>query len=349
MRAAVYHYGEAIAGYRATGDTFGLASALASRCGAASPALAETSNSALMTLEACVRDGEEARAIAARLDWRAGLAYAEAQLMVACTGFGDFDAALRHGEEAMRLASEIEHRQWMALAHFGLGHAHLLLHETGTAITHLESALALARELHSTWWIEMSSTYLARACLAASDLARAHMLLDAAGDGAPHGHDFARRQIRWVLAELSLVQRQPETALAIAQDLLTSAPGGPDRQAIPLLHLLRGEALLALRRGAEAIEALERAQQGAEERDHRPLLPHIHGTRAKAFRVLRRDAEARAARDAARDAIELVAGTIGDARLRARFVAAEMGAIPDMRPDTPRRAAKAAWGGLTAR
>jgi DNA-binding CsgD family transcriptional regulator len=223
------------------------------------------------------------------------------------------------------------------------------LSATEAAIKHLEDALALAHTLRSPWWIGIVSTSLAFAHLRASDAARAKAVLVAAQSGQPWPHAFNARRSRQLAGALALVERQPEIALQRAGELLESVPGAPREQAIPSLHRLRGEALLALHRPEEAVGSLNAAMQGANERGQLPLLWRVQVLLGDAYRVLRRDTEAREVYSAARGVITALAETIDDVGLRERFESSAYALLPKERPISPRRATKEAFGGLTTR
>src|SRR5260370_36934406 len=84
------------------------------------------------------------------------------------------------------------------------------------------------------------------------------------------------RRMSWAWGELALASDEPEIALGIADRLLASAPGAARAQPIPWLLKLKGEALGALSRREEAIQALEEARLGALARQERPLLWQLH-------------------------------------------------------------------------
>src|SRR5260370_8530561 len=87
----------------------------------------------------------------------------------------------------------------------------------------------------------------------------------------------AERRMSWAWGELALASDEPETALGIADRLLASIPGVARAQPIPWLLKLKGEALGALSRREEAIQALEEPTQGALARQERP--PPLHPPR----------------------------------------------------------------------
>ncbi len=113
--------------------------------------------------------------------------------------------------------------------------------------------------------------------------------------------------------------------------------------------LLRGDALLALGRLAEAASALDAARRGAAERHARPLLWIAHRALGHAYRRQRRHEAARREYDAARALIAELAATLADAPLRAHFLRAALATLPPTRPPRPTQWDKQRYGGLTTR
>jgi DNA-binding NarL/FixJ family response regulator len=163
---------------------------------------------------------------------------------------------------------------------------------------------------------------------------------------------MAERQIALAWGEFSLAQGEPGVALQMAERLLASAPGmAPGRSIQPIPHLLKlkGEALMALLRLDEAVEALEDASRGAIERNARPVLWTIHRSLGQAYQLLQRKDQARQERAAARQLIEELATSIDDVSLRDHFLREALDSFPKEKPPLTREAARQAFGGLTAR
>jgi non-specific serine/threonine protein kinase len=131
--------------------------------------------------------------------------------------------------------------------------------------------------------------------------------------------------------------------------LIASAPGDLRSQPIPRLLKLKGEALVALKRLSEAVEALEEAKRGALERRETPLLWQIHRSLARVYQSRKHQQEASNALAAARKGIESLALTIDDAELREHFLQRALASLPKAKPTSPRRAEAAKFGGLTER
>ena len=189
----------------------------------------------------------------------------------------------------MRIATEIQHAQWLAGAYFTLGRVYFLLLEANLAVQALETGLALATDIGSAWWVGNITAYLARACLLQGALPRAEAVLQAVMPREQQPANSPERRVSWAWGELALASDEPEIALSIADRLLASAPGATRAQPIPWLLKLKGEALGALSRREEAIEALEEARRGALARQEKPLLWQIHRALGRQHRRLRQE------------------------------------------------------------
>jgi DNA-binding CsgD family transcriptional regulator len=158
-----------------------------------------------------------------------------------------------------------------------------------------------------------------------------------------------QRRLAWAWGELALAQGEPHLAMEIAGRLVASAPGELGAQPIPRLLKLKGEALVAMKRLSEAVEALEGAKRGAVERQEAPLLWQIHRSLGRAYRMLKREQEARSAFAAARERIEWLARTIDNAELREQFLQRALISLPKEKPPSPRHAEAEQYSGLTSR
>src|SRR6266849_7068241 len=350
LTTSVSEFGQAIDLFRALNDTQSLVSSLTSRAVYAGPNLAETTLSALLTRDECLRDTTEAPRLARRIDSPAGQAYAEFVSGMLLTSFGEFGAALSHAQEALRLATEIEHQQWMAGASFVLGRLSVLLLDAPSAIQALEAGLAFASQVGSAWWMGNITAYLTLAYLLRNERSRAEALLEASLPRTQRPRTSPERRLFWVWGELALAQGHPDRALDIADTLLVTAPGADTtKQPIPWLLKLKGEALGALSRQEEAIQALEEARQGAMARQEQPLLWQIHRTLGRQHRHLKQEDLAQHNFSSARQGIASLARTIDDIYLREHFLRAALATLPREKPVTASRAAKEAFGGLTER
>ena len=223
---AVGHIGQAIALFRTLGDSQSLISSLAMRAIQSMPGSSITTFSPLRTRDTCVHDAEEALHLAYQIDLLLGQAFAEAALAHTLLSFGEAGPALSHAQEALRIASEIEHRQWMVSSYFALGNIYLfLLGPVTEALTAFQAGLLLARELGSTYWIVTLVSQLGRAYTLKHDLSEAQATLQVIMPCVQPPQTMAERHIALAWGELALVQGEPDIALHIAEQLLTSVPG----------------------------------------------------------------------------------------------------------------------------
>ncbi len=347
---SVNEFGRAIDLFRALNNTQSLVSSLTSRAVYAGPNLAETTLSALLTRDECLRDTAEAIQLARRIDSPADQAFAEFVSGMLLTSFGEFGSALIHGQGALRLATEIQHQQWMAGASFVLGRLSVLLLDAPSAILTLEAGLVLASHVGSAWWTGNITAYLALAYLLSNEPSRAERLLEASLPRTQHPRTSPERRLFWVRGELALAQGHPDIALDIADTLLATAPGADTtKQPIPWLLKLKGEALAALRRTEEAIAALSEAERGALQRQEQALLWRIHRAAGYAHRYLKQEDLAQHHFRSARQGIASLASTIDDGSLHDQFLQAALATLPREKPLAAKRSAKQAFGGLTER
>jgi len=314
----------AIALFRTLDDKPGLFGALAMRRAFSGPALAETTYGLLDTLESCERDMVEILRLARLLGSPADIAFAGVSICPQLASYGEFGRALTQGRESLLIARNIAHQQWVAGLQCCLGYTYYWLLEPEWAIAELQSALALARSLGSAWWIGHITAYLALAYVQHDERMHAEEVLRAAFAPERIPRSLPERRMAWAWGELELAQDKPDMALAITERLLASAPaeGLPPTQFIPNLWKLKGETLMALRRVAEAQQALERAKEGAMQRGARPLLWQVHRSLARLHRQQEQTEEAAREIAAARELIGSLAATIDEEPRRERFVRA---------------------------
>jgi DNA-binding CsgD family transcriptional regulator len=313
------------------------------------PALAEAVFVVVREVEECERDLAEAAVLARQIDWPAGEAYAELSTGLLLASFGQFGRGLAHAHKGLQMAIEIEHQQWILGAHSILGQIYVLMHESALALRHLDIGLPLAEKLGSAWWMGSITVCQALAYLLEGQRKQAEAGLRAVMPREQEPRTLTERRLAWVWGELALAQGEPQLALQIAERLIASAPGELRIQPIPRLWKLKGEALAALKRPSEAVEALESAKRGALERREAPLLWQIHCSLGRVYRLLKREQEASKALVAAREAIESLAQTIDDAELREHFLQRALASLPKDKPISPRRVAAEKFGGLTER
>jgi DNA-binding CsgD family transcriptional regulator len=262
---------------------------------------------------------------------------------------GEYARALEAVQASLALAEQIEHRQWLTAAHWQSGALYFDLLALSAAQQHLEQALGLAHEVGSWNWIRIVSAFLARAYLLQQDLAKGASILTAALEADADMQTIGQRLVWAAHADLALARRDPILALDITDRLIVSAANLSGERVIPRLWQLRGEALAALGRIEEAEAMLRAAQETAHAQGLRPLLWRICVALGRFYQSQARREEAEQAFSIARALIEELAANLPDEELRAQFLSQATAILPQKRPLTPGRAAREAYGGLTAR
>jgi tetratricopeptide (TPR) repeat protein/DNA-binding CsgD family transcriptional regulator len=311
--------------------------------------LSETAVSAPLSVAEAESRGERALAIAREMDWPAGEAFVLYELALWLGPRGRYAPAFESAQRALALAEEIGHQQWLGGALCALGALYLDLLDASAARQHLERALALAREISSPIWMPIATSFLVPAYLLQGDLDRAASVLDASLEGEASMETIMQRLWWRARAQLALAQREAGRALEIVDRLTASAAPVPGQGVVPGLLKLRGEALAALNRPAEAEQALRSARDAALAQGLRPLLWRVHLSLGKLLHARGRRTEAREAFTAARSIVEELAAGILDDSLRSTFLRRADALLPKLRPVSPGRAAKERFGGLTTR
>ncbi len=342
----------AIALFRELGDQKGLISALPNASIATCPALAETVFVLVREQEEYERDAAEAAGLARQIDWPAGEAYAELSTGLLLASTGQFGRGLAHAHKGLQMAMEIDHQQWMCGAHCYLGHIYVLMLSPTLALHHLNAGLQFSERLGSAWWMGNIRAYQALASLQLGEGKQAEATLQAVMTREQEPRTLQERRLVWAWGELALAQGEPEVALQIAERLIASAPGekpSQPTQPIPWLWKLQGEALVALGRLSEAVEALEEAKRGALLRRETPLLWQIHRSLGQVYRRLKREEQAQGEWAAAREIIGKLAATIEEEALREHFSQTALSSLPKEKPLLASRAIASQFGGLTER
>jgi DNA-binding CsgD family transcriptional regulator len=264
---------------------------------------------------------------------------------------GVYGRALDLAAQALNLAESVGHRQFTAILRCVLGVLHLDLLAWAAAQTHLEIASALARESQAVHWVRTAAGWLASALAGQGQLTQAQRVLDAALPPATPMRFLGQRRAWAALAELRLAQGQAGDALAIAEQLLAATPqsGEHGEHAIPRLGSLRGAALAALGRYAEADAALRGACDVAGRHGARGLEWRTRAARARLYHAVGQVEAAEREAALSRDVIEACAASLDEAALREAFLRQATAALPAPRPLSPRQIEKKHFGGLTAR
>jgi DNA-binding NarL/FixJ family response regulator len=213
----------------------------------------------------------------------------------------------------------------------------------------LEQALALAHEVGSWNWMRKVAGFLAPLYLLQQDHTSAEAILTAALEVDAPMQTIGQRLVWAARADLAFARSDPGTALSIADRLIASASNLSDEYVIPRLWKLRGEALAALERMAEAETMLRAAQAAAHAQRLRPLLWRICVALGKLYQARGLLEEAEQAFATARALIEELAADVPDEQLRARFLSQATTMLPQKHALPPGREARQAYGGLTVR
>jgi DNA-binding CsgD family transcriptional regulator len=343
------HYLEAIALFRELDDRQGLISSLASLVICNGSGQADTNVAAASDRDEFIRGADAALRLARDMGWRSAEAYVLFQLAYSWGLSGHLARALECGRSAVAIAEEIEHGEWLAAAHSAVGLVLLNLVALPEARGHLERGFATASEIGSLLWLRVLAGFLTAVCVAQGDTARAEAALAAAiGQDTPM-ETLGQRGTWCACAELALHQGDAGRALEIADRLIASAANTSTERPVPRLWKLRGEALAALGRVAEAESALVVAREAAEAQGERARLWRIHAALGKLYLAERRREAAQHELAQARAVIGELAADIPDESLRLGFVRGATATLPSAPAPSPRSAAKQAYGGLTQR
>lgn len=332
LPSAMREFGRAIELLRALGDRRGLVLCLASRLAFGSGCMADTTVSALLSLDECLRDAHEAERHAREMEWSAGLAYVLLQTGRSEGAFGVLGPGMAHVGEALRIAHEIAHQQWMAAAHYALGRIYVTLLLPARAIPELETALALARKVGSAVWMGFATADLACAYCQQGEFARAETLLSEALPlktlNSQSDLTLTERELALQWAQFALRRGHPEQALEIVSHLEETLRGAAPDQPVMEVLLVQGGALMRLRRWDEAEHVLRDAERGGTLRMNPSGLWQVHALLARLFHATKREELARQQWTAARGLIEQLAATIEEADLRDGFLQAAMEDLP---------------------
>jgi DNA-binding CsgD family transcriptional regulator len=335
--------------FRELDDRQGLASGLTLLAELGGIYQGETMVPATISFAESLHFGEQALKIAREIGQRSAEAYTLLSLCHYLGPHGEYARALEMAQAGLALAEQIEHRQWITFGYWILGTLYLDLLVLPQARASLEHALALAHEVGSWNWIRIVSGFLAPAYLLQQDLAKADSILTAAIEPDAAMQTIGQRLVWAARAELALARSEPVLALDITDRLIESAANLSDQRVIPRLWKLRGEALAALHRTAEAETMLRAAQEAAHAQGLRPWLWRICIVLGKLYQPLARQEEAEQAFSTARALIEELAINLPDEQVREQFLRQATAMLPHVRSLSPDRAAKQTFAGLTMR
>jgi DNA-binding CsgD family transcriptional regulator len=217
------------------------------------------------------------------------------------------------------------------------------------AIQHLEQARTLAKELGSAWWIGNSTADLANAYLLNDQTVQAGSILEPVPLQPDVFHTLVERRMLWARGNLLLAQKKPADALRLAEHLLGSISGENQIQPIPVLLKLQGEVFMALEQWKDAEQALQRAKEGAVQREALPLLWQIHSLLGWLYKEQENTEAAENEFAAARQLIETLGARIEGEELREEFVTLAYESLPKQKAVSKRQSEAEKFGGLTPR
>jgi tetratricopeptide (TPR) repeat protein len=272
------------------------------------------------TLAESVRDAERAVGYAREIHWRAGESFAQIMLGIVLSSQGEYAQGLQAIENGFHIAEAIQHHQWLANARCFWGVAHLDLFALGPARRHLEEALRLAGVLNSQYWMDVCSACLAAVCVAERDFARAEDLLSGVARIGTPAQMLSQRHVWATRGELALARGDAAEAVRGADMLDAALFDGPRRHATLRVEMLRGNALLAMGRPAEAEAALAAARDVAAWQGARPLLWRCLASLGRAYRAQGRVAEADRAASGAYATVDQLVANVPTDELRIGFV-----------------------------
>ncbi len=349
LRHSSAYYQQAVALFQNLDDRHGLASSLSMLMLSGGVYETHTIVPAPISFAEGLHFGEQALKIAHEIGSRSAEIFALLSLGQYLGPRGKYASALQVAQEGLRIAEAIEHRQWMTLGNCLLGALSLDFLDLKAAQQYLGQALAQAQEIGSWNWMRIASGFLALALLLQHDEAQADSILMAALEPGATMQTLGQRLVWAARADLALARGESDQALSITEQLIASAVNQSDEQVIPHLWKLRGEALAALGRVAEAEAVLRAAEVAARVQGLRPLCWRMSVAQGQLYRTQGRKEEAEQAFSAARALIEELAADIPDEQLREQFLRQAGALLPQVRPLTPERAARQAYSGLTAR
>jgi tetratricopeptide (TPR) repeat protein len=342
-------YQEAVGLFHELGDRRGLSSSLATMCLRDWSPTHDTLVPSGVTFATVAQEGEMALQIARDIGHRSAEAFALCELGLCWAGEGNYGNALQCAQSALDIAEEISHRQWKCRTLFTLGVTYLNLFALPPAAENLAAALQLAKEMGSAHYACNVSRFLASTYILQKEYDRAEAVLAAAFPHDAPALTTAQRNVQYAWAEWALARSEPHLTLEIVGRLIASAPNASLGRVIPRLWKLRGEALVTLRQFDAGEADLRAACETATAQGTRPLLWRIHASLGKLYKAQKRREEAETEFTAARQMITQLAASASDTGLREQALAAALGTLPEPRPLSPRRAAKATFGGLTER
>jgi tetratricopeptide (TPR) repeat protein/class 3 adenylate cyclase len=318
LTTSTKYYDQAIELFQELEDRPRLGSSLMGRATIVSIIVLLASVSAARSPDA-MSDFERAVRIAREIGSPSGEAWANWSLGLLHTVQGDFGQALEVIQSGQRVASEIRHREWEVGNQFAIGVLYCEMLAPEQAEPHLNQALTLAKELRSQYWINHVIGGLATTYCLQNELTKAQTCLESVISTETPMDTMGKRYCWARMAELALIQGNPDLALDITDRLIASAPGMSPGSVITFLWLLKGKALMAMEQIEEAEALLRAAQVNAQKTEERFLLWRIHASLGHLYQLMDRAEIAEGEISAARSLIAEIASTVPEEELKHNF------------------------------
>jgi DNA-binding CsgD family transcriptional regulator/tetratricopeptide (TPR) repeat protein len=290
--------------------------------------------------------GQQALALARKVDWRAGEAFLLALIGEAWAAGGEFGTARAMLQQSIAIAEELDHRQWLVQARWGLARLFGVQLQPEQERDELERVLAIAMEIQSPNWIRSVAGSLASTRVTLGELPAAEALLARQLTPETPMRTQGQRLLWAARAELALAHGSASDALGIVDPLFAATINLNAEHDVPYLARIKATALATLGDVTAADALLRAAMATAETQGALPMLRSLHVTLAGVLRWAGHHAEADAQDAAARTIAQRLASTISEATWRDQFRRA---AGLDASATTDRSGNEPASGRLTPR
>jgi tetratricopeptide (TPR) repeat protein len=235
-------------------------------------------------------------------------------------------------QEGLQIASEIGHREWVVGNRFALGLLYAELFALDQARRQLESGLSLAEELQSPMWIHFTSGALAGTYMMLDNLPLAQTCLEKSIlPDTPM--DTLGKRYCWIRrAELALALDDRALALAITDQLITSAPSMASDRVITYLWKLKADALVAIEHVRypdmeKATSLLQTAIGNAEANGEQFILWRLRASLGQLYQRMEDQEAAEKEFLVAKGLIEEMAATVPDKSLKDVYLQGAYGTL----------------------
>lgn len=320
VQESVVYARQAIPIFRALGDKRRLASSMTTLAAAFHLGWSEPNAPAEMTVDEGLQAGRLAIQHSRDAKWRTTEALAISKHAIALQILGRYDEAWTLAHEALDVALKTEHLLWMAAAWWGLGSLHLELLNAADAKACFSKLLDAARQISSQVWINYEIAELARAFVEERNVGAAEALLTPALVPTFSVTLSGHRRLWYAEANRLLAAGDPEQARGLVDRLYQSAPGSTRDTVIPLLSLLRSDALLSLGDLPAAETELHYTRRVVVDAGLRPLLWRLDVLVGRLHELRGQETDATAACASAWDTILALAQACPDPKARKIFL-----------------------------